>query len=164
MKGKVQWRKYDAADKSQRPLFACQVDKGPDGVAVYPQVIQERLRAAMEKVKDGEGAQEERYEMAEDWVMKKRPFIQESLRTAMQNVEDGEAQVVLYEMADDWVMKIRLFIVEEYHAYWREKLAKRVVDDNGDVVGAQWNASCSGEPPDSWDDNATYRPVYQELA
>ena len=113
LKGKVQWRKYDAADKSQRPLFACQVGKGPDGVAVYPQVIQE------------------------------------SLRTAMQNVENGEAQVVLYEMADDWVMKMRLFIVEEYHAYWREKLAKRVVDDNGDVVGAQWNASCNGEPPDS---------------
>ena len=112
----------------QRPLFKCQVGKGPDGVVVYPQVIQE------------------------------------SLRTAMQNVEDGEAQVVLYEMADDWVMKIRLFIVEEYHAYWREKLAKRVVDDNGDVVGAQRNASCNGEPPDSWDDNATYRPVYQEPA
>ena len=129
MKGKVQWRKYDAADKSQRPLFACQVGKGPDGVAVYPQVIQERCRAAMEKVKDGEGA-----------------------------------QVELYEMAEDWVMKMRLFIEEEYFEHWDEKFAKRVVDDNGDVVGAQWNASCSGEPPDSWDDNATYRPVYQDLA
>ena len=128
LKGKVQWRKYDAADKSQRPLFACQVGKGPDSVVVYPQVIQE------------------------------------SLRTAMQDVKHGETQVVLYEMADDWVMKIRLFTEEEYHAYWRERLAKRVVDDSGDVVGAQWNASCSGEPPDSWDDNATHRPVYQELA
>ena len=105
-KTKRQWRKYDAADERQRPLFKCQVGKGPDGVAVYPQVIQERLRAAMENVKDGEGAQEERYEMAEDGVM-----------------------------------KIRLFTQEEYVEHWEEKLAKRVVSDNGDVVGAQRNMS-----------------------
>ena len=98
-KTKRQWKNYDEADESQRPLFKCQVGKGPDGVVVYPQVIQE------------------------------------SLRTAMQNVNNGEAQVVLYEMADDWVMKIRLFTAEEYHAHWKEKLAKRVVSDNREVVG-----------------------------
>ena len=98
-KTKRQWKNYDEADESQRPLFKCQVGKGPDGVVVYPQVIQE------------------------------------SLRIAMQDVKDGEAQEVLYEMADDWVMKIRLFTAEEYHAHWKEKLAKRVVSDNREVVG-----------------------------
>ena len=63
----------------------------------------------------------------------------------------------------DWMtMKIRLFNKDEYEKHWAVRLGKLVVEANGDVVGAQWNASFNGEPPDSWDDNATYRPTYMQ--
>ena len=125
-KKKTKWVKYEEADVSQRPIFTCQLGQKPDSIAVYPKVIQEKLRAAHAKVHD-EGAQE-----------------------------------VLYEMSDWMTTKIRLFNKDEYEKRWAVRLGKLVVEANGDVVGAQWNASFNGEPPDSWDDSATYRPTYMQ--
>ena len=121
----MKYKEYNDADTSQRPVFMCQTGKGKDSVQPYPQQLQERLRAALEKVQNGEGAQEE---------------------------ED--------EMADEWVSKLRLFTEEEYNEHWKDSLSKHVRDGNGKVVGAQWNSNFDGKPPTSWDDNATYRPIY----
>jgi len=127
-KKRKRWKQLvkNEEDMSQWPIFACQVGKKPSEVVPYPQDIQKKLRAAMEKV-EAEGAQE-----------------------------------VQYEMAENINMTIRLFTEKEYNDHWMERLKKRRIYDNGDVVGAQWNARCYGEPPGSWDDHATYRPVYQQ--
>ncbi len=122
-KQRMKYKEYDDADVSQRPLFTCQT--GKKTATLYPQQIQERLRIAWEEVRKQEGAQEEDY-----------------------------------EMADEWAIRFRLFPKDEYDEHWKETLRKHAREGNGGVVGAQWNSSFGGQPPKSWDDMATYRPIH----
>ena len=91
--------------------------------------------------------------------------IQEILREGVERVDsDGEPEEHLYEMAvepGESTYKMRLFTPAEYAEHWKDKaLSTKVFAENGEVVGAQWNNSSPGAPPDSWDAEATYRPIY----
>ena len=59
-------------------------------------------------------------------------------------------------MTDGWVYKLRLIAGEERTA-WKRYLDKYEVD----WVGAQWGAkNSSSTPPDSFDLEVAYRPIY----
>ena len=62
-------------------------------------------------------------------------------------------------MDDEWGFKLRLFDGDEYHEHWKDRLSKHVRDGSGQIVGAQWMSSFEGEPPETWDNNASYRPI-----
>ena len=61
-----------------------------------------------------------------------------------------------YDMTDGWVYDLRLIATSE-RAVWEKYLAKFEVD----WVGAQWNKTkTSTSPPDSFDEDVQYRPIY----
>ena len=71
---------------------------------------------------------------------------------------------VQYDMTGGWVFRLRLFCDEE-KPDWEEQLAKRATDDDGSVVGAQWNVSqAKEEPPQTFEKGVKCRPSFVRAA
>ena len=82
--------------------------------------------------------------------------IQEELRKlATRLQESGDSQQMEYDMTDGWVYNLRLIATSE-RELWEKYLAKYGVD----WVGAQWNNMTGTSPPDSFDEDVMYRPIY----
>ena len=87
--------------------------------------------------------------------------IQEKLRKAAVWTPGWESRDIEYDMTDGWVYNIRLFSEEEQKD-WGEQLARIMTEEDGELVGAQWNSTKAvlDPGPGCFEETVKYRPVF----